>query len=347
VAIISLILTSRLVEDPPYLKAAKQTTGRVDWPGLGLLAVGIGALQVVLDKGEREDWFSSGFINFFVIMSVVCLITAFFWELHHENPVVDIRLFRNRNFAVSCIMMFMLGVALFGGTVLIPQLVQTLMGYTAQQAGEVLSPGAVVIILMLPFIGIMVGKLDPRKLIAVGWTLAAAAMFYMTTTMNLGMSFREVILLRCYQMVGVAFLFVPIQTMCYVGIPPGKNNNVSGMTNLARNLGGSVGISLVTTLLARRGQVHQSYLAAHTSKYDPAFQSAVAGMAQTLKSSGVQAAQATQMAYDRIYGAMQAQASMLAYLDTIWLFAILAALMVPLAFLMRKAKPGSAPAAMH
>jgi DHA2 family multidrug resistance protein len=166
-------------------------------------------------------------------------------------------------------------------------------------------------------------------------------------TMNLGMSFREVILLRCYQMVGVAFLFVPIQTMCYVGIPPGKNNNVSGMTNLARNLGGSVGISLVTTLLARRGQVHQNYLAAHTSKYDPAFQSAIAGMAQTLKASGVQAAQATQMAYDRIYGAMQAQASMLAYLDTIWLFAILAGLMVPLAFLMRRAKPGTGPAAMH
>jgi len=161
------------------------------------------------------------------------------------------------------------------------------------------------------------------------------------------MSFREVILLRCYQMVGVAFLFVPIQTMCYVGIPPGKNNNVSGMTNLARNLGGSVGISLVTTMLSRRGQVHQSYMAAHTSKYDPAFQSAVAGIAQSLKASGVQAAQATQMAYDRIYGSMQAQASMLAYLDTIWLFAILAGLMVPLAFLMRRAKPGTGPAAMH
>src|SRR6202020_618382 len=129
--------------------------------------------------------------------------TAFFWELHHKNPVIDLRLFRNRNFAVSCVMMFMLGLALFGGTVLIPQLVQTLMGYTAQQAGEGLSPGAIVIILLLPFIRILVGKIDPRKLIAMGWLLAAAAMFYMTTTMNLGMSFREVILLRVYQMVGV------------------------------------------------------------------------------------------------------------------------------------------------
>jgi len=347
VAIISLILTYRLVEDPPYLKAARQTTGRVDWPGLGLLAVGIGAMQVVLDKGEREDWFSSSFINIFLLTSVVCLVTAFFWELRHKNPVVDLRLFRNRNFAVSCVMMFMLGLALFGGTVLLPQLVQTLMGYTAEQAGEVLSPGAIVIILLLPFIGVLVGKMDARKLIAVGWALAALAMFYMTTTMNLGMSFREVILLRVYQMTGVAFLFVPIQTMCYVGIPPGKNNNVSGMTNLARNIGGSVGISLVTTLLARRGQFHQNRLAAHTSAYDPAFQASIAGLVQSFKSAGYDAARATQMAYDRVYGAMQAQASMLAYLDTIWIFAIAALLMAPLAFLMKRPKPGGPAAPVH
>jgi MFS transporter, DHA2 family, multidrug resistance protein len=347
VAIISLILTSRLVEDPPYLKEAKRTTGRVDWPGLGLLAVGIGAAQVVLDKGEREDWFSSSFINFFVITSALCLLTAFFWELHHENPVVDIRLFRNRNFAVSCVMMFMLGVALFGGTVLIPQLVQTLMGYTAQQAGEVLSPGAIVIILLLPFIGMVVGKMDARRLIAFGWFLAALAMFYMTKTMNLGMSFHEVIMLRIYQMTGVAFLFVPIQTMCYVGIPPGKNNNVSGMTNLARNMGGSIGISLVTTLLARRGQFHQNRLAAHTSTYDPAFHSAVANLAQSFQSAGFDAVQATQMAYNRIYGALQAQASMLAYIDTIWIFAIAAALMAPLAFLMRRPVKGGPAAPVH
>ncbi len=347
VAIVSLILTSRLVEDPPYLKAQKQTSGRVDWPGLGLLAVGIGALQVVLDKGEREDWFASNFINGFAIVSIVCLLTAFFWELHHENPVIDIRLFKTRNFAVSCVMMFMLGVALFGGTVLLPQMVQTLMGYTAEQAGMVLSPGAGVIILLLPFIGIMVGKLDPRRMITVGWTLASLAMFYMASTMNLGMSFGEIILLRTYQMVGVAFLFVPIQTMCYVGIPQGKNNNVSGMTNLARNLGGSVGISMVETLLARRGQYHQSVLAAHTSQYDPSFTSAVAGMTQALKASGVGAAEAAKMAYARIYGAMQAQASMIAYLDTIWVFAIIAGLMAPLPFLMKRAKKGGPAAPVH
>jgi len=347
VAVLSIFLTSRLVEDPPYLKQARQTTGRVDWPGLGLLAVGIGALQVVLDKGERDDWFTSGFINTFLITSVICLLFAFFWELHHENPVIDIRLFKNRNFAVSCIMMFMLGLALFGGTVLIPQLVQTLMGYTAELAGMVLSPGAIVIIFLMPFVGMMVGKLDPRRMIAFGWLIAALAMFYMTKTMNLGMSFHEVIMLRIYQMTGVAFLFVPIQTMCYVGIPPGKNNNVSGMTNLARNIGGSVGISLVTTMLARRGQFHQDRLIAHTSKFDPAFQQQVSGMSKSFMASGMDALQATQMAYARVYGLLQSQASMLAYIDTIWVFAIAAILMVPLAFLMKRGKKGGPAAPVH
>lgn len=346
VAIISLFLTSRLVEDPPYLKTQK-TTGRVDWQGLLLLAVGIGALQVVLDKGEREDWFSSSFINVFSVITVVCLLSAFFWEMKHENPVVDLRLLRHRNFAVTCVMMFMLGLALFGGTVLLPQMVQTLMGYTAEQAGMVLSPGAVVIIVMLPFIGMLVSRVDPRKMITIGWIIAAAAMFYMTVQMSLEMSFAHIIRLRVYQMVGVAFLFVPIQTMCYVGIPQGKNNVVSGMTNLARNIGGSVGIALVTTILARRGQFHQTMLASHTSRLDPAFRSAIDGLTRQLQASGMNVTEAAKLAYAQLYGLVQAQAALLAYIDTIWLFAIATALMAPLSFLMKRAQRGGAPTAMH
>ncbi len=153
VAIVSLILTSRLVEDPPHLKVLRKRNISVDYVGLGLIAVGVGALQVVLDKGERDDWFASNFILIFSVLSAVCIITALFWEYNHKNPVIDIRLFKNRNFTVSCVMMFTLGSALFGATVLIPQLVQSLMGYTAQDAGMVLSPGAIVIILMMPFVG--------------------------------------------------------------------------------------------------------------------------------------------------------------------------------------------------
>ena len=346
VAIVSLILTSRLVEDPPYLKAERKPGFTVDWVGLGLLAIGIGAAQVVLDKGEREDWFSSNFINTFAAISAVCLITAVFWEFHHEHPIIDLRLFRNRNFAVACMMMFMIGAAVFGGTVLIPQLLQTLMGYTAQDAGMVLSPGAFVIIALMPLVGRLVGRMDPRYMIAFGFCGASLAMFYMTA-INLEMDFKTAVLMRVYQMAGMAFLWVPILTMCYVGIPKEKNNNVSGMTNLARNLGGSIGISLLTTMLSRRGQFHQTVLASHTSQFDPAFQSRVAGVTQAFANSGVDGSAARQMAYGRIYSTMQGQASMLGYIDTIQIFAILLLLMAPMAFLMTRPPRGKGPAASH
>jgi MFS transporter, DHA2 family, multidrug resistance protein len=346
VAIVSLILTSRLVEDPPHLKTMRDRAGRVDYIGLALIAIGVGAGQVVLDKGQREDWFSSNFILTFQIASTVCIVAAIFWEYFHPNPVIDVRLFKNRNFAVACIMMFMLGAALFGATVLLPQMVQTLMGYTAEQAGLVLSPGAVIIILMLPFVGKVVSRVDARYMIAIGFFIAGIALLHMTEV-NAEMDFKTIVMLRVYQMAGVAFLFVPIQTLCYVGIPMEKNNNVSGMVNLARNMGGSIGIAGLETVLARRQQFHQTMLASHTSQLDPAFQSTLSGMMQTLTQAGYDVATATQMAYARIYGMMQAQASWLAYIDTIWLYGLACLAVVPLAFLMKRPKKGAGPGAMH
>jgi DHA2 family multidrug resistance protein len=346
VAIISLILTSRLVEDPPYLKAAREKSFKVDYVGLGLIAFGVGALQVVLDKGQREDWFTSSFINSFTAIAVVCIVTALIWEYHHAHPVIDVRLFRNKNFAISCVMMFMLGAALFGATVLLPQFLQTLMGYSAQDAGMVLSPGAIVIILMLPLIGRLVSRVDARYLIGIGFAATSLGLMHMTE-LYLGLDFRTIVMLRVWQMAGVAFLWVPIQTMVYVDIPPDKNNNVSGMTNLARNLGGSVGISTVETFLARRTQFHQNVLAAHTSRFDPAFQSSVSALAHKFGASGFDHAAATQMAYSRVYESVQSQAGMLAYIDTIWIFSLACLLVAPLAFLMKKNKAGRAPASAH
>jgi DHA2 family multidrug resistance protein len=328
------------------LKVLRRRHISVDYIGLGLIAIGVGALQVVLDKGERDDWFASNFILITSILAGVCIITALFWEYNHKNPVIDIRLFKNRNFTVSCVMMFTLGSALFGATVLIPQLVQSLMGYTAQDAGMVLSPGAIVIILMMPFIGKIVGKVDARLMIAFGFLVAGIGLFNMTS-ISLDMDFKTIMMMRVYQMMGVAFLFVPIQTMCYVGIPPEKNNNVSGMTNLARNMGGSIGISLVETLLSRRAQYHQTALSSHTSQYDPAFQSQVAGLTQTFIRNGMDHAAAVQSAYGRIYGLMQSQANLLAYIDTIEVFATVCLLVVPLAFLMKKNNAGRGPAGAH
>ncbi len=345
VAIVSLLLTSRLVEDPPYLKQQKKDA-KVDYIGLFLLASGIGAAQVVFDKGERENWFQSNFIIFFAGFAALAIALALVWEWYHENPVIDLHLFRNRNFAVSCIMMFMLGAALFGATVLLPQLLQTLMGYSAQDAGMVLSPGAFCIILLLPLIGRLVSRVDPRYLICFGFAGAALALYHMTG-MSLEMDFATAVKLRIWQMVFVAFLFVPIQTMCYQGIPREKNNNVSGMTNLSRNLGASVGISLVGSLLSQRSQYHQRMLASHTGLLDPEFQARVAGITGTFQRAGMDAVTATQTAYGRLYGLMRAQAELLGYIDTIWVFAILCGLMAPMAFLMKRGKPGGGAPAAH
>jgi DHA2 family multidrug resistance protein len=347
VAIVSLILTSRMVEDPPHLKVMRDKQGPVDFTGLLLIAVGVGAGQVVLDRGQREDWFSSNYILAFQVISSACIVFAIFWELRHKNPIIDLRLFKNRNFTVSCVLMFMLGAALFGSTVLLPQLVQALMGYTAQQAGMVLSPGAVVIILLLPFVGRIVGKVDARYMIAGAFLIAGIGLLRMTNISS-EMDFKTIMLLRTYQMVGVAFLFVPIQTMTYVGIPMEKNNNVSGMINLARNMGGSIGIAVLETVIERRAEFHQNRLAAHVSQFDPAFQSNFAAMTKLFTQSGYDAGTAAQMAYAKMYGLMQAQASWLAYIDTIWIYGIACLAVAPLAFLMKRPKKGgSAPEGAH
>jgi MFS transporter, DHA2 family, multidrug resistance protein len=347
VAIVSLFLTSRLVEDPPHLKVMRERVGRVDYVGLLLIAVGVGAGQVVLDKGQREDWFSSNFILFFQVLSWVCLAVGVWWEFRVTNPVIDLRLFKNRNFTVSCVLMFMLGAALFGSTVLIPQLVQSLMGYTAEQAGMVLSPGAIVIIVLLPFVGKLINRVDPRYMIAGAFFIASIGLFRMAGISD-QVDFRTIMMLRVYQMIGVAFLFVPIQTLTYVGIPMEKNNNVSGMINLARNAGGSIGIALLETILERRTQFHQSVLSSHTNGFNPEFQSRLDGMTRMFTASGYDAATAAQMAYAKLYGMMQAQASWLAYIDTIWIYAIACMAVVPLAFLMKRPKraPGGG-MAMH
>jgi DHA2 family multidrug resistance protein len=338
VAILSLYLTHRLVEDPPWLKIVTKVKRRVDFVGLGFIALGLGALQVVLDKGERDDWFGSHFIVTFAILAAIGIIGAIFWEFHHPDPIVDIRLFRNRTFAVSCVMMFMLGLALFGSTVLIPQLLQTLMGYSAAQAGMVLSPGGVVVLLCMPVVGIAVSKMDARWLIAFGWAVSALALYHMTG-LSLEMSYGKAVEYRALQSFGLAFLFVPINTMSYVGIPREKNNAVSGMTNLFRNIGGSVGISLVETLLAQRSQFHHARLTGNFSNYNPAFRDSVSSLSHRLGG--------TRQAYGQMYGMLQRQAASLAYIDTIWVFAGVCAVMVPFAFIMKRNRAGMGAPAAH
>ncbi len=346
VALVSLFLTHRLVEDPPWLKRVKEKKWNVDFVGLGLIALGLGSLQVVLDKGQREDWFGSQFIVIFSVLAGIGILGTIIWEYFQPDPIVDIKLFANRTFAISCGMMFMLGLALFGSTVLIPQLLQSLLGYTAAQAGMVLSPGGVVVLICMPVVGIMVSKLDARYLIAFGFATTALALYHMTS-LDLQISFGEAIKYRAYQAIGLAFLFVPINTMSYVGVPREKNNAVSGMTNLFRNVGGSVGISLVETMLSRRSQFHENRLSANFSTYSEQFRSAVQGLSQAFIGRGTSAADSTQQAYGQMYRLLGQQASALAYIDTIWIFAGVCLVMVPIAFLMKKNVPGAGPKGAH
>ena len=322
------------------MQAGKRTV-RVDYIGLGLIVVGLGALQVVLDKGQRDDWFASGFIDVMLALSVLAIAALIVWELFREHPILELRLFKNRNFAVACLMMLMLGVVLFGTTVLLPQYLQMVMGYTAEEAGKVLSPGGLVVIALLPLVGRLLAHVDGRWLIAFGFAATALALFHMTGIYP-GITFGDAVKYRMWQSVGLAFLFIPITTVSYVGVPAGQNNQVSALTNLMRNIGGGIGISIAQTLLARRAQLHQQHLVSHVTAYSPALRRVLGGLAQTLAHRGAATAASTRRAYAIIYGMVQEQATTLAFIDILWLLALVSALLIPLAFLMRRPKPGAA-----
>jgi DHA2 family multidrug resistance protein len=348
VGIVSLLLSYRMLEDPPYLKRqvrANRAAFKIDYPGLGLIALGLGSLQVVLDKGQEEDWFGSHLITVLAVVTVAALVAFVIFEWRCKNPVVDLHLFRNYTFAIGNGMMFFLGVVLYGTTVLLPLFLQELMGYTAELSGMVLSPGAVVIIILLPLVGALVSRVDARWLILFGLLLSAVAMYHMTN-LNLDINFETVTLWRCYQTAGLAFLFIPINTMCYVGVPREKSREVSSLINLCRNVGGSVGISMATTVIDRRSQFHQDRLIAHATVFDPAFQALLSNQTLSLFHSGLSRHEATAHTYGRLYSDIKAQAAVLSYIDTIWVFTIIFALMIPFVFLMRKSEPGS-PGSMH
>jgi MFS transporter, DHA2 family, multidrug resistance protein len=341
VGILSLILTSRLISDPPYMKRRKLSETRIDYIGLGFVAVGLGTLQVVLDKGQREDWFESNLIMILAIIAAASLIFVIFWEWTRKDPIIDLHLFKDRTFASANSLMFMLGFALLGSTLLLPLFMQTMLGYTAQQSGFALMPGGFTIMVLMPLVGFLLSKYDARGLLIFGLCTLSFSLFHMTH-FDLGVDFRTVVVARVIQAAGMAFLFVPINTAAYSFLPKEKNNAASGLMNLARNIGGSVGISVVTTMLDRRSQVHQNNLMANISGANPKLQSMLSGLAQSLEGHGVSATSATQQAWARIQGLVVRQATMLSYIDCFWILGIAIGLMIPLVFLMKRAKPGGA-----
>ena len=339
VGILSLLLTSRLIQDPPYLKRRKLSETRIDYVGLGFVALGLGALQVVLDKGQREDWFESHFIVILTLICVASLIFVVIWEWRNKDPIIDLHLFRDRTFGISNLLMFMLGFALLGSTLLLPLFMQTMLGYTAQRAGMALMPGGFVIMLLLPLVGFLLSRYSPRWLLVFGLVVLSGSLFHMTH-FDLQIDFRTAAYARIFQAVGMAFLFVPINTAAYAFLPREKNNAASGLMNLARNIGGSVGISVVTTMLDRRSQVHRTDLSGHLSPSNPALQSVIQGASRAMQAHGASAAGATRQAYALIQGTMERQATMLAYIDCFWFLGVAIMAMIPMVFLMKKSKPG-------
>lgn len=339
VGIISMLLTSRLIQDPPDMRRRKLSETKIDYVGLGFVALGLGALQIVLDKGQREDWFESHFIVVLALVAAAALVFVVVWEWRHKDPIIDLHLFRDRTFAVSNLLMFMLGFALLGSTLLLPLFMQTLLGYTAEQAGLALMPGGFTIIVLLPLVGFLLSRYSPRWLLVFGLVVLSGSLFHMAG-FDLQMDFRAAASARVLQAAGMAFLFVPINTAAYAFLPREKNNAASGLMNLARNIGGSVGISLVTTILDRRSQVHLNDLSRNLSPANPAFQSMLQGATQAMRAHGASAALASRQAYALIEGTVQRQATMLAYLDDFRLLGVAILAMVPLVFLMKKGKPG-------
>lgn len=346
VGILSLFLSNRMVEDPPHLVAATKKVGNLDFTGLILLTIGLSSLEVVLDKGQEEDWFHSHFILGFAITAAIALVSFVMWTLRSKEPIVDLRLYANKNFAAANAMMLMLGIALYGTTVLLPQFLQQVMRWNATTAGEAMSPGAALIILMMPMIGRNVGKVDARKMIAFGFTMQAVALFYMSTHFTTTMDLKTAIFMRCIQCVGLAFLFVPIQTIVYNGIPPAKNNSVAGIVNLSRNMGGDIGITLVTTLIVRRAQAHQVSVAQHATMWDPAFRARLAGLEAQLTHSGISPPTAHSRALAMLYSQVQQQSTTLGYVDTVFIVGVMCACMVPLVFIMKR-NTGAAPQGAH
>lgn len=339
VGILSLLLTSRLIQDPPYFRRRKLSETHIDYIGLSFVALGLGTLQVVLDKGQRDDWFESNFITTLCLIAAASLIFVIFWEWRNKDPIIDLHLFRDRTFGISNLLMFMLGFALLGSTLLLPLFMQTMLGYTAQKSGLALMPGGFVIMLLLPLVGFLLSRYPPRWMLVFGLVVLAASLFHMTQ-FDLQIDFRTTVMARVLQAVGMAFLFVPINTAAYAFLPREKNNAASGLMNLARNMGGSVGISVVTTMLDRRTQVHLTDLSRNLNQGNAVLQRMIRGASQAMMAHGVSPSVATQRAYALIQATVQRQATMLAYIDCFWFLGVAIMLMIPAVFLMKKSKPG-------
>jgi DHA2 family multidrug resistance protein len=336
VGILAMLMANAFIEDPPYIRSQKP--GRIDYIGFGLMALGLASLQLVLDKGQEEDWFESSWIFWFTLFGLAAIIAFIIRELQTKDPIVNLRIFKNRNFAVGTALMAMMGAVLYGSIALLPLFLQTLLGYPATQSGLAVSPRGFGSIVSMIIVGRLVGRLDSRYLIAFGFAVLGFAT-YMLSSINLDISMSSVVWPNIISGLAMGFIFIPLTTMAMGTLTNQEMGNASGLFNLMRNTGGSIGIAVVTTLLSRGAQVHQAAMVSHLTPYDPAFQQRVQQL------SGPAAS--LQQAYGTIYGIVARQAMVMSFLDNFRLLAGLSLLCIPAVFLFKKVRARRGAVAAH
>lgn len=343
---VALVMNWAVIKDPPYM--TRRAKGeKIDVIGLTLLTLGLACLQIVLDKGQQDDWFASNFILALSVISGISLATFVFWELRHESPIVDLRIFKDRSFAVGNVVMFFGFFAFFGSVVLLPLYLQSLMGYTAFLAGVVLGPGGLIMLITLPIAGKLTEKIDARLILFCGLGVSAYSLFYMSG-FNLGIDLGTAVMGRNIQALGISFFFVPLMYLTMAFVPKERMNNASAVFNLLRNMGGSFGVAFVTTLLARRAQFHQSRMIENLSPYDPAYQSAIDKLTSYLDYKLGALADNANTAAGIINGQLLRQANALAFFDVFHAQALLFIGLMALMWIMRRPDHGAEmPKGMH
>jgi DHA2 family multidrug resistance protein len=346
---LSLFLVGTLVKEPSGAEEERQkllSKGlRVDYVGFLLVAIGLGSLEYVLDEGQRNDWFGSNMIVFFAVLSAVSLLALIPWELTREDPIVDLRLLGRRQFAACFLVMLATGAVLISTTQLLPQLLQSDLNYTAMLAGLALSPGGVATLVLMPVVGRLVSSVQPKYLIMFGAAIVAFSMWHLTGLTG-DITYGYAAMSRIFLALGLPFLFLPVTTASYDGVPPDKTNQASALINVARNIGGSMGVALAQTILAQRQQFHQSRLIEHAAPSDLGYQQTIETMTRFFQAQGSNASDAASQAVAWVGRTLQQQVDLLAYIDVFWTLAIIAVLMIPTAAVLRPIKLG-APARGH
>ncbi|MGB7034084.1 MAG: DHA2 family efflux MFS transporter permease subunit [Xanthobacteraceae bacterium] len=347
----SLALVHWFVDEPEMLEREREErlAGglKIDWVGFALIAATLACLEVVLDRGQIDDWFRSGTIVTFSILAAISFLAFIPWELNQEDPIIEIRLLFHRQFGMAFFVMLMIGAILFGSNQIMPQLLQTTFPYTAMLSGLAMMPGGLAMLIIMPIAGQVTGRFQPKYLIVLGLTGIALSMWY-STSLTPDASFDYFAWMRVYQTIGLPFLFIPINTVAYDGLPANKTNQASALMNVARNLGGSIGISLANVVLTQRTQFHQSRLAESTSPTNPVFQSTLRGVTKYFVQHGASAGGAHSRAMGLFGQLIQTQATILAYIDVFYVCAIAAAVMIPLVLVMvRRVQTGGQMVAGH